>query len=463
MTTKQRTLTGGTVLAPADGKVGKQLSVYPPLVTAGGGSASKSGKKEYERPDDNRYDDWVELYETDEIFGAAIDNMVDYICGSGVSVKLHSLALKGDEVNVMDYPEAYRSLRITRTHKLMKLFVKDALLNGTGYAEVVRTVRNSEDAPIYKFANVPPGKMRVYRDEHMTPLSYKQEIGGDNEPEFKPVNIIEYKYHEVTGKPYGCSVARRVIESCNILRNIGLDLAEFVSTKAFPPLLWLLGSMDKPWDRDEVTAFMAELDSIGPGKQIGVSGDIDAKGIGVNDTALDVSKPMDFFASKIINGMQLPSALSTVIEVSNQFVAETQMTAFDIFVTSIRKDLSELFEIEMIDALMLSHGYDDIFGELVFEPHNWEKERVDINNIIQLLNSKLYTIEYALHKLGDPVDEAQRGTFVQGSLVDPSGMGTGDGSTGTENDQMNIEKSNNKKEDVDDDGREGSRRSNVER
>lgn len=440
-----------------DDKSGKPKAVYPPL------ASTTKGQKEYERPPDTKYDDWVELYETDPIFGPGIDHIVDYICGAGITVKLHSVSKNGDEVPVWEAPQFMNAVRLSRRHRVNKLFVKDALLNGTAYIELVRTKANSIDAPIHKFKNIPPAKMRVYRDKYMNVLSYKQEIGGSEEPEFRPENVVEYKFHEVTGKGYGCSVARRVIEASNILRNIGLDLAEFIGTKAFPPLLWLLGvgPNGKPWDRDDVIAFMAERESVHPGDQVGVSGDVDAKAIGVADAALDVSSPMNFFASEIVNGMQLPSALSTVIEVSNQFVTETQMTAFDIFVTSVRNDLAELHEVELFDKILLSHGYDDLYSEVVFEQHNWEKERVDVNNIIQLLNAKLYSVEYALHKLGDPVDEAQRGTIINNApLQDPSGTGSGTGEN-KNLDQLDTSKSDNTTDDVDDDGRDGSRRVNT--
>lgn len=436
-----------------DDKSGKQKSVYPPLAT------TTSSQRTYERPPDTNYDKWVELYETDPIFGAAIDNEVDYIAGMGVTVKFHSLSKKGDEVSIFEAPEVVRAMRLSKVNKLIKMQIKDAILGGDGYLEIVRTKSGNIKAPVYKAVNIPPGKMRVLRDEHMNVLSYKQEVGGTDEPEFKPENIVHYKFHEVTGKGYGCATARRVIEASNILRNIGLDLAEFVGTKAFPPLLWILGSPEKPWDADDVAAFMAERTSVNPGDQIGVAGDIDAKPVGVADAALDVSKPMNFFASEIINGMQLPSALSTVIEVSNQFVAETQMAAFDIFINSVRNDLKELLEVELFDEMLTSHGYDDLYSEVIFEKHNWEKERVDVNNIIQLLNSKLYSVEYALHKLGDPVDEAQRGRIINDDItVDPSGT-----ANGTDNlNQLDSSKGDNKDEDTDeDDGRAGSRRVNV--
>lgn len=443
-----------------DEKEVKQVAVYPPLVMT---ASKKSAIRQYERPTDTKYEDWVELYETDAIFGAGIDAIVDYVAGAGITVKFCDSTKDGEEVDKWDVPDAWQAVRRSKMNRLAKLYIKDALLNGTAYAELVRT--NGPDTEVFKVANIPPGKVRVRRDEHMVPLEYIQEIGGTNDVKFRVEDVVVYKFHEVTGKAYGCSTALRVIESCNILRNMGLDLAEFVGTKAFPPLLWILGTAEKPWDPRDVMKFVAERETVDPGTQIGVAGDVACEAVGVKDATLDVSDPMNFFASEIVNGMQLPSALSTVIKVSNQFVAETQMTAFKIFVDSIRTDLRELFELDMVDKILVSYGKPTLYSEVVFEPHSAEEERVDVNNVIQLLNSKLYTIEYALKKLGDPVEEAQRGTIAQDAGVDPSGMGqskgTGQAAAGAAASQVDIRKGDNKSSQVQNDGRKGSRRKKV--
>jgi hypothetical protein len=174
---------------------------------------------------------------------------------------------------------------------------------------------------------------------------------------------------------------------------------------------------------------------------------------------------MNFFASKVVNGMQLPSGLSSVIKVSNQFVAEVQMTAFRIFIDSIRTDLKELFEVECFDEIMRSYGHDNLYSEVIFEPHSAEEERIDVNNVIQLLNSQLYSKEYALKKLGDPVDEAMRGEMLETAQVDPSGLGQKNKTPGAAASaaaaQVDPRKSQNRASQVKNDGRSGSRRKNV--
>lgn len=437
-----------------------QQAMYPPLAY----QARFKALRNYERPSDTRYEDWVELYEKDPIFGAGIDAIVDYVAGAGITVKFHDTGKDGEEIDLWDVPDAWKAIRRSKLNKSMKLFIKDALLNGSAYLELVRA--NGSNTAVFKVANIPPGKMFVKRDEHMVVQEYIQEIGGENDVVFPPENVVCYKFHEVTGKPYGCSVALRVIEACNILRNMGLDLAEFIGTKAYPPLLWILGSEEKPWDPRDVQKFISDRETVDPGSQIGVQGDVSCEAIGVKDATMDTSDPMNFFASEIINGMQLPSALSTVIQISNQFVAETQMTAFKIFVDSIRTDLKELFEVECFDILLQSYGKDSLFSEVVFEPHSAEEERIDVNNVIQLLNSQLYTKEYALEKLGDPVEEAQRGEFLQSAQVDPSGMnqkaGTGQAAAKAAASQVDPRKAQNKKgQTKPNDARTGSRRKNV--
>lgn len=438
-------------------------AVYPPLVAV---AQMRKNSRQYERKPDTRYEDWVVLYETDEIFGAGIDVIVDYVRGAGVTVKIHDLNKDGEEVNLWDVPDVWKVIRRSKLNEMFKLFIKDALLNGTAYDELVRMNKADVKSQVFSIVNIPPGKVVVDRDEHMTIKQYVQDIGSDTDNVKFPVeNVVAYRYHEITGKPYGCSVACRVIESSNILRNMGLDLAEFIGSKAYPPILWILGTPEKPWDKDDITAFIAARETVDPGCQIGVGGDCKADAIGVKDAVMDVEDPMNFFASKVVNGMQLPSGLSSVIKVSNQFVAEVQMTAFRIFIDSIRTDLKELFEVECFDEILRSYGKDNLYSEVVFEPHSAEEERVDVNNVIQLLNSQLYTKEFALKKLGDPVEEAQKGEFVQAAGVDPSGMSQSKRTPGAAASaaaaQVDPRKSQNKKGQVSNDGRAGSRRKTV--
>lgn len=389
-----------------DTSIGVPQAIYPPLKQTGGGKDRKA-----ERPDDD-YDTHLEIYETDPIVGTAIDQKVDYTYGAGVEVKFFN---KADDTEVLkaDVPEVVEVLRKSKFSTQVKQFGKDACIGGTGFMELVSPHPGQEFSPINPIVQIrtaPPAKMRVIRDEYMRTLGYEQDIGEDS-PLFEPWEVIQFNNRAVTGLPYGISDVRSVSENATKLRDIMLDTCDYVEAKAFAPLLWKFGTDERPWTAEKILAFMEELKSVDPGTNIGVSGDISAETVGVSAGNLDSQPTMNYLAATIVNGMRTPSATTSVISDVSEFTGEAQARSFKRHINTTRLDVAALLEVDILDQLLLSYGYEDIYAVIEWRKHDDEEMRVETNSIIAMIQNDMVTMEYALVLAGLPA-EAREGTFL---------------------------------------------------
>lgn len=404
-----------------DTSIGKPKAIYPPLKQTGGGKEKKA-----ERPEDD-YDVHLEIYETDPIVGAAIDQKVDYTYGAGVTVKYF---MKADDTEVLlsDVPEVVEVLRKSKFSTQVKQFGKDACIGGTGFMELVCPhpgTTFSPVNPIVQIRTAPPAKMRVIRDEFMRTLGYEQDVGQDN-PLFEEWEIVQFNNRAVTGLAYGISDVRSVSENATKLRDIMLDTCDYVEAKAFAPLLWKFGNDERPWNAAKIDEFMSALTAVDPGTNIGVSGDITAETVGVSAGNLDSQPTMNYLASTIVNGMRTPSATTSVISDVSEFTGDAQARAFKRHINTVRLDIAALIEVDILDEMLTSYGYDDIYAKIEWNKHDDEEMRVETNNIIQYVQNDVITMEYAITLAGFPA-EARQGTFVsdiKGSVTDVPEGGT---------------------------------------
>ena len=354
----------------------------------------KKGKgKERERPIDNR-DLYWSIFRTDPLVGACIEFTKSFIIGAGLKVTL--VDLDGNEVVV---PEFNDIIRRSKTRTITSMFILDALVDGTGYFEKLMSKDGNE---INKFNVVPARTMVVYRDQKGEIEKYVQELGDseDDYVEFKPSEIVAYRNRALSGSAYGRSDVEPVTEASEILRDMTIDLANFISTKAYAPIVWKLGTSEMPWSKPEVDAWAADREDVEPGDQISVQGDVSSEVVGVGDNAFDVRPYLTFFASMVVSGLRVPATLTSVITDIGQFTADSQSNAYARRINDIRTELSELLEVELFDYIVKYNGYgDNLRSKVEWLRHDNESVRLEVNNAVQLVQNSIISPEEARMKL----------------------------------------------------------------
>lgn len=369
----------------------------------------KSSKDTKERPKAD-YKELESVYRGDPIVAAGVDYTVSFTVGS--DVKFRFVDVEGEEVEQEDLK---RIIRRSRPKSLLRQIAKDMMVYGNAYVELVML-----GDKVVRLQNVNPYKMRVVRDIDGTVLEYIQEV-GDNEgdyPKWKPQRLIHFKNREITGKPYGISDIEPILESAEILRDMGIDLANFISNKAYPPIIWKLGTSDKPWGKTDIKKWGQARAEPEAGDQISVSGDVTAEVVGVSKQTLDISPYLEFYAASIVSGLRIPATLVSLISDLSPFTGEQQKFAYRRRINDLQTYISETLEISGFDEIIATNGYGQIEVQTVWTLQDDEDERVRVNNTVQLKQNGIISVTEARLESGynekvngvlpEPVDKAEQ-------------------------------------------------------
>lgn len=401
-------------------------------------NVKKSKKTERERPDGNT-DLYWDIYRTDPLVGACIDYCISFVGGAGISITV--IDREGNEVDV---PELDEIIRKSKPRNVFPMFLKDSFVGGTGYIEKLMSTDGDQ---INKFGVVPAKNVVVHRDQKNVIEKYVQEV-GENESdytEYDPNEIVVFRNRAIAGEAYGRSDVEPVTEASEILRDMMIDLANFISMKAYPLVVWKLGTSDAPWGKTQVDAWASDREDVEPGDQISVQGDIDADVVGTSDQMLDIRPYLTFFASMVVSGLRVPATLTSVITDIGQFTADSQSNAYTRKINELRTCISELLEVDLFDYIIKYNGYgDDYHSKVEFLKHDDESIRMEVNNMIQTVQNSIISPEEARMELNYPQQ-------VLGTLLKPIDK--------AENSAPTVDPAayENTSENVDDDGRTGEK------
>jgi hypothetical protein len=399
----------------------------------------RSKGTERERPNRNSTLYW-DIYRTDALAGAGIDYTINFVCGAGFDVRILD-----DEGNEQDLPWFDKMLRNSKPKQKTIEFLKDGLIEGDGYMYL----QESETADDWYagFDVIPATQVRIERDEFNNIKQFVQEVGQgeDDYPTFEPNRVAHYRNRPISGEAYGRSDIEPIVEASEILRDMQIDLANFISTKAYPPILWKLGNSEQPWGANLVEEWAKTREEIEPGDQISVQGDVSYEAVGVSSETLDVQPYLLFFASLVVSGLRVPAALTSLIKDMGQFTADSQANAYARRINDLRQQLAEILEVDVFNRILRQNNAGQYHAEVVWRKHDDEAERMAVNNVVQLVQNGIISDTEARESVGYP-------QVVKGELKKPVDK--------PENVEPAIpnESNQNTSDDVTEDNRTGSKR-----
>ncbi len=161
------------------------------------------------------------------------------------------------------------------------------------------------------------------------------------------------------GNVFGQSVVESVYERSIAMREKMDDNDLAIAMKAWPMVLFQLGSEDHPWTQDEMEDFMEDYKAgeLGPGMYQGVPGDVEVHEF-AGETA-DIQEHVQTDVEHIISAMPTPKyALGAFEHASDgKSMAEIQERQFRKLVRAHRRDLENLFT-PYLEDVAESWGYD---------------------------------------------------------------------------------------------------------
>jgi len=314
---------------------------------------------------------------TDPLVAGIVEYKISHVLNGGV----YAIIRDSDGNAVDDHPLKEVIDRIPM-YSIIRMVLNDMIVYGNAYLELVENGRGN----VVDFVTVKPSTMNIVLGDDGKPTEFIQTISGA-EISFEPNRLVHFKNRCATDEKFGFSDIENVAEYVDIIRDMSFDLANFIATKAHPPIVWKLGTPERPWGKKDIEAWGNDRASPSPADQISVRGDVDAQVVGVSGETIDVEPYISMFAALVLTGMRAPSSFTPTQREVGQFTIDSQINSFKASVMDMRTYISEVFEKQVFRYMLESHGVDGMTIELHWKDFDIEDERRHVNNIVQLVQN----------------------------------------------------------------------------
>lgn len=381
--------------------------------SAGGGGDVRISDPPSQQIEDNRL-----IADTDGLVAEAIDTLVDYMVAGGFNVEPANVPGTDEQQDDQDIAELKLLLERSTFESELRDWIWHALVDGTGFLEIV-----VED-DYFKPKVLPTEEMSIQYNEFGRVEEFEQDPGSGDPITFDPHEVAMLQFHAHPKDEFGHSLVERVAEQADILRDMELDTARFVATKAYPPIVWQVGTEDRPWSQDQIEAWLDEMENIEPESVLAVGHDVDHDVAGVTSTsstagAMRLEPTFEHLMGRIATGLGVPGELLNIDSLSGTEL-QTVMPKFDRRVQRYRNEVIQVVRYQLFPSVLndsTAAEWGELPPEFEFGEHSSEEERLEARVALQLLNNGLLTPEAAAKRLGiDP--EVELPDIWDGELLD---------------------------------------------
>jgi len=167
---------------------------------------------------------------------------------------------------------------------------------------------------------------------------------GENKIAFTRDEIIKFTRDADVGEVFGTSRLEAVSDRISGMKQKLCDNDEAIASKAYPLWLFMFGTEDAPWERDDIRNFMKnhETENFHPGMKQGVRGDVSIETI--SGEVAEISEYLQFDIDYIISAMPMPKyALGGFAESIGQVAGIAQQQDIDRQIKEARRELESEF------------------------------------------------------------------------------------------------------------------------
>lgn len=366
---------------------------------------------------------------TDPHVREALMTLLDWIVGDGFSIQprpfSEHLESGGADLEVdsdlADVPadedqqkalaaKLERLLRLSEFWPVWEQWVQYAMIDGHSFMELV-----VEDG-VFKPKLLPTEDMGRKVDEFGQLEYYELDTGEDDPIKYDPHEVAELWFLKDPMEDFGRSLVEPIAEQADILRDMELDYARFVATKAYPPILWKLGTEEEKWTEPQIQGWLDTIEQIEPDSMLAAGHDVDYDLVGVTSTsstagAMRLEETFKHFQDRIVTGLGVPAMLMNMEGGGNsQGEAVAAMPAFKRRIRRYQNRIKTATEQQILRSLMFNSleaaDQDKVVPEFEFGEYSAAEERLDADKAMALLNNGLLTPEAAARRAGiDPDSE----------------------------------------------------------
>lgn len=387
----------------------------------GGTSSTVGGERSASAPQDEIAQHRDIAY-TDPHVHEAVFTLLDWVTGDGYNISPGPQFGEGSQ-NTEEGEIITRLRRLFHNSNFWTVFndwVYYAIVDGHSFMELV-----VEDEQ-FKPKLLPTERMKRKTDEYGNVTEYVLDSpdsgggdggdGGDEGTPYKPHEVAELYFRKEPTEDFGRSFIESIAESANILRDMEIDYARFIATKAYPPILWKLGSDEEKWTEGQMKNWMGNIEEIGPDSMLFGPHDVEFEVVGTTSTsstagAMRLEETFDHFQDRIITGLGVPALIMNMEGGGNgQGEAVSTMPSYKRRVRRLQNIIKEHVEQQILKSILTESAgletFEGVLPEFEFGEYSSAEERLDADQAINLLNNGLLTPEAAARRAGiDPQDE----------------------------------------------------------
>ncbi|MFC6953770.1 phage portal protein family protein [Halorubellus litoreus] len=359
------------------------------------------------------------IADTDPHVGEGVQTLVDYLVGSGFVIKPKNIPFTDEEQTHQDIAELKRLIESSNFEEVLQLWVWHALVDGTGYIEIVW-----EDE-VFSPRLLPSEKIKILTDEFGRVTGYEMEVPGDDPVEYGPYDVAHLKFHYHPGEDYGRSLIERFGEQADMLRDMEIDMARFVATKAYPPVLWKLGTDDRHYTPTQIDEWLDTVEAIEPDSMLAVGHDVDFDVVGTTSTSsqggvLNLEGTFTHLLGRMSAGLGVPMHLMLDTE-GSQNQALSTMPKFDRRIKRYQRIIKTTVEQVVFRSIMghpTPEDYQEVLPEFEFGEHSSDEERLETQEALDLFFAGFLTREAFATRVGiDPEVEMPTEEQLRSEIV----------------------------------------------
>lgn len=371
------------------------------------GAVKRSGGSPDERttsPPQDDIDQHRSIAYNDSHIGEGIQTLVDYVCGTGFNLSPRNIPYTGEKQTEDDIARLRTLLHQSDFWLELQQWVWYALVDGTSFLELV--VEDEQFQPRL----LPTKDMSIRTDEYGRVTAYVMAQPEGEELEYEPHEVAHLWFHKAPADDFGRSVVERAREPADILRDMEIDLARFIATKAYPPILWKLGTDEERWNEEQIEGWLDTVEEIEPDSMLAAGHDVEAETVGVTSTssssgAMRLEETFKHFERRMVTALGIPDLLMNLEGSSSKGEAVANMPKFDRRITRYQNIVKTQVEQQILKSLM-SESLEDFSGvlpEFEFGEHSNDEDRLEIDKLLKLYNNGMLSREAFSERAGiDP-------------------------------------------------------------
>lgn len=369
--------------------------------------------------------DHRDVVRTDPHVHESVQTLIDWIVGDGYNIAPRHISgvngatgdQSGSEARVDEselastqkVPSLRMLLHNSEFDRVFSQWVEYGVQDGHAFMELV--VEDEQFRPRL----LPTDRMHKKTDGHGFVEKYALEPPGGGGPDdadatiYDPHEVAELWFTKDPVDDFGRSFIEPIKEQADMLRDMEFDYARFVATKAYPPILWTLGSEEEQWSEDQIQGWLDTVEQIEPDSMLAAPHDVDHDTVGVTSTsssagAMKLEGTFEHLQNRIVTGLGVPAILTNMDGTSGE--ATAQMPAFKRRIKRLQNIVKSAVEQQIFKSLLVEASLDEFDGivpEFEFGEHSSAEKRLEIDKLIKLYQTGMLTREAFAERAGiDP-------------------------------------------------------------